>query len=692
MRAETLLNKLDRRRVVYPAVAVLLGSFFVLAVTSVRDKCASSDEVVHLLAGASYWKLGDYRIDPENGNLPQRWMALPLLGGHLALPSFNDYFHLNEWPLAQLFFYELGNDPDAMLLAGRLMIALVAAGLGVLVYAWSSRLFGRGGGLISAVLYCFSTAVLANGHLATSDVTAALCFLASVGCLWRMLHRFTPWTVLGSAAVMGLLFVSKMSAMLVVPMGVLLIAIRLICPEALAVACGRFRRQVASRLGQLGLFVGATVVHAAVVVLVIWAFYGFRYSAIRPDLAGREQFDAEWQRILSEPFPLQGPIVFACDHRLLPEGFLHGLGYVLHFAHGRWAFAAGQYSFYGWWWFFPYCFLIKTPLSLFVVLILAVVAAVMGWRRGAVGGARPMKSALWEGFYRTAPLWVLLAVYWATAIISKINIGHRHILVTYPAMFILAGSTISLFRRGWLSQLGWVLGLSLVAYVGEGLWTWPNYLAYFNQLVGGPRYGYRQLVDSSLDWGQDLPGLKRWLDRQGLSDPSSPTPVYLSYFGTGSPTYYRIRAQRLQGFVDADLWDSRPVVGVLTGGVYCVSASMLPMVLIEPRGNWSAFYEGQYRLARAWFDEFIALPPEVQREKIRTQAQQITQYVTAYDALRFGRLMAYLRHRPVDDEVGGSILIYRLSEEEVRRALDPNRPPAEMTDDQVPLWMKLGLR
>ena len=692
MKAETLPNTLDRRRVVYPAVAVLLGSFFILAITSVRDKCASSDEVVHLLAGASYWKLGDYRVDPENGNLPQRWMVLPLLVGRIALPPFHERPYLNEWSFAQLFMYEVGNDPDAMLLAGRVMIALVAAGLGVLVYAWSSRLFGRGGGLISAVLYCFSTAVLANGHLATSDVTAALCFLASVGCLWRMLHRFTPWTVLGSAGVMGLLFVSKMSAMLVVPMGVLLIAIRLIRPEALAVACGRFRRQVASRLGQLGLFVGATVVHAAVVVLVIWAFYGFRYSALRPDLAGREQFDAEWQRILSEPFPLQGPIVFACDHRLLPEGFLHGLGYVLHFARGRWAFAAGQYSFYGWWWFFPYCFLIKTPLSLFVVLILAGAAAALAWRRGS-GPAAGTKAAAWKAFYRTTPLWVLFGVYWATAIASKINIGHRHILLTYPVLFILAGSAISLLRRGWRSVLAWVLGLSLLAYAAEGLWTWPNYLAYFNQWVGGPRYGYRHLVDSSLDWGQDLPGLKHWLDRQHLSDPSSTTPVYLSYFGTGSPTYYDIRAIRLQGFVDADLWDSRPVMGVLRGGVYCISASMLPMVLIEPRGPWSMYSEDQYRQGLAWFQWFLALPPAAQQEEFRTRGEEVVRRnANAFDALRLGRLTAYLRHRRVDEEVGYSILIFRLSDQEVADALDPNRRPAELTDDQVPLSTKLGLR
>jgi hypothetical protein len=198
---------LSSRPVAWTLVGALLAGFLALAVTSVLHKSNTFDESVHLAAGIYYWRLNDYRIDPENGNLPQRWMTLPLLLANLALPPVDDYPGADQWQFAHALLFLSGNNPQVMLLAGRVMIALLAVGLGVLVYGWSSRLFGRGGGLISTVLYAFSTAVLANGALATSDLTAALAFLASVGCLWRMLHRVTPWTVLGSALVMGLLFV-----------------------------------------------------------------------------------------------------------------------------------------------------------------------------------------------------------------------------------------------------------------------------------------------------------------------------------------------------------------------------------------------------------------------------------------------------------------------------------------------------
>ena len=109
--------------------------------------------------------------------------------------------------------------------------------------------------------------------------------------------------------------------------------------------------------------------------------------------------------------------------------------------------------------------------------------------------------------------------------------------------------------------------LSLFALAGECFAIYPHYLAYFNQLAGGPSNGYRHLVDCSLDWGQDLPGLKRWLKDHDL-DPPAKTHVYLAYFGSAEPAYYQIAA--------ANLWSPKPHPPVpLTEGVYCISASGL---------------------------------------------------------------------------------------------------------------------
>jgi len=56
--------------------------------------------------------------------------------------------------------------------------------------------------------------------------------------------------------------------------------------------------------------------------------------------------------------------------------------------------------------------------------------------------------------------------------------------------------------------------------------------AYFNALAGGPDNGYKYVVDSNLDWGQDLKRLATYIKKNGIEN------IKLDYFGGGSPSYY----------------------------------------------------------------------------------------------------------------------------------------------------------
>ena len=666
----------------YPAAVALVIVFWALAVTSSLKKSATSDETVHMAAGYSYWKHNDYRIDPENGNLPQRWMALPLLLVNYTFPRQAPGM-IDEWQVGFDFLYNWGNDPDRLLFGSRAMIAVLGAGLGLLVYGWSRRLFGRAGGVISLALYVFSTVMLANGGLGTSDMAASLCFLASAGCLWAMLHRLSLVTVAGSCLVMGALFVSKMSAPLIVPIGLILCVIRLMSGRPLIVAIGR-TVQIAKRWQQAMVFLGAIILHALATWAIIWAFYGLRYSVVdaSPDQQ-RETARRYWERYLRGEFPFRSEIEFLSDHRLLPEGYLLGQAHVLKFSQGRPSFLNGQYSLFGWRRFFPYAFLVKTSLGVFVVLILAAAACIEGWRRAGPPRSAARSAAIRRGLYRTAPLWVLLVVYWAFAVSSKMNIGHRHILPAYPPMFVLAGAAAYWFSRPSRAPKV-VAAAALVFVAAECIWMWPHYLAYFNQLVGGPRNGYRHLVDSSLDWGQDVPGLKAWLDRNGLSNQTH-THVYLAYFGNGNPTYYGLGVERLPGYVDRDAETVH--LGPLTGGVYCVSATILQSVLLEPFGPWSRFYEDYYRKLLPEVERIVSAG-EDQRTALLSNPQT-SRLCQLFRELQLMRLCAYLRKREPDDQVGYSILIYRLGDQEVKEAT--LGPPAEMTPDTIPLKAKLRM-
>jgi hypothetical protein len=170
-------------------------------------------------------------------------------------------------------------------------------------------------------------------------------------------------------------------------------------------------------------------------------------------------------------------------------------------------------------------FFIKTPLGSLMLII----ASLVFYRAGSPLGRCE------AGF-----LLVPVAVIFFATTQAKINIGLRHILPVYPFLFVLASRLATVhFRRHWVAPF--LLGVPLVFTAVSTLRMTPHQLAYFNELVGGPDQGYRYLSDSNLDWGQDLKGVKTYMEKEKLPI------IYLSYFGTAPPSYYGIRYQYVPG-------------------------------------------------------------------------------------------------------------------------------------------------
>lgn len=657
-------ERLPRHRFVeIVAVIVLLALHGLLAITSSRSKSATFDEIAHLGGGFLRWADGDERYNAESGALVQRWAAAPLriLGvtapdeGHPARAD------ANVWVLGRELLYELGNSAETLLIAGRSMIVLLSMLLGAAVYSWSRVLFGRAGAWISLGLYVLSPTILAHARLITADLAAALGLLLATRAIWSLLQRATVRRILTAAAATAALLLSKNSGLLILPVAVVLVLVRW---RTSASEPGPSDAPPARRglSRAVGVFAAAGLVYCA-----IWAAYGFRYSA-RPEAVvpqpgppAASTFLHSWDSMSLGP--VAAVTLGAVRHfRLLPEAYVWGLAYTLQTTRERDAFLRGETSATGWWWFFPYAVAVKTPLALFVVLGLAALA----WWRGLV---RPGSS--------TVPLWTLLAVYWLAAIVSHLNIGHRHMLPTYPVTFILAGAAGAwLCRRPHLALVpalvpALVLALALAAFAWGSAAIHPHYLAYFNQLAGGPEGGYRHLADSSLDWGQDLPLLAAFLAEQD-ADP----PVYVAYFGAAPPAYYGAEARWLYSFFPVAPPNRPPVP--LTGGTYCVSVTLLQTLHMELRGPWTAERERTLREHRALVDRFVALSPSAAgREELlaeRSRAEWLDVF-RSYDRLRSGRLFRCLLAREPDARIGYSIHVYRLSDAEVARAEAGPVPP-----------------
>jgi hypothetical protein len=791
------LGKPWLRRLTGPlAAGVVLALFWVAMLASLRNKSLTYDELGSATAGYTYWRFNDYRLGPEYGHLPQRVAAIPLAAGHNRFPSLEG----EAWQtsdglgLGYQWFYQMGNDAAGMAASGRAVAGLLAVALGGLVWIWSRRLFGPLGGALSLLLFVFSPTILANGALMTADTAVSLFFLASIGSLWLMLHRLTAGRVLLSALVMGGLFVSKMSAPLIVPVALTLLAARLLARQPLPVEIGSPRGVIVGPGRQALAFAAAAVIHLLVVLVVVWGCHGFRYASFAKAQPGRDRLVFQWGLLLEKPDPLAlleklnldaaqqaaasrlvgnsgaqfgqwTPVrmevfqtvkrevltstqirtldamlsappptllgrsaEFFRRHQLLPEAYLYGLTHTWRFSGWRTAFLNGRVSLTGWRLFFPYTFLVKTPLPVFAVIGLALIAAVAGRRRIEKPAAGPAAFRSGPAIYETLPLWVLLGFYWAAALLEHLNIGHRHLIPTYAPLFVLCG--VAAF---WLQELplfggfasmgisrparaaGWALCGLIFVLAGEVLWRFPNYLAYFNLIAGGPAHGYRHLVDSSLDWGQDLPAVKRYLDQHKLTGP-----VYLSYFGNASPDYYlppayhvrylhsrpgqdvapptrllrlspieaeKTLAELLRQKPDYELagrWREGDRLGLmlvktpaalrLTGGTYFISATMLQTYMYDadgPVAAWNQWCETTYRQIYMMAKPLLDDDPAVRRAALGQHSPDEWQLIlNSFEVARFQRLVAFLRRREPDDNVNFSILVYRLTDADISSALE----------------------
>jgi hypothetical protein len=233
-----------------------------------------------------------------------------------------------------------------------------------------------------------------------------------------------------------------------------------------------------------------------------------------------------------------------------------------------------------------------------------------------------------------------------TAVTSHLNIGDRHILAVYPPFFV--GLGVLAARR--------VLAVAAIALLAGHAWASlgirPHYLAGFNALCGGPAKAYRLVVDSSLDWGQDLPALQKWVAQH-----RAPTePFYLGYFGNAWPPHYGVRPTAFlttASFVVAPrLKPFHP-----QPGVYAISATALTETYSLNRGPWPDKVEAEYRTLQ---QKFATAAP----------GAEVTAEYARYDALRFSRLCKYLQRRTPDALAGYSILIFRLTADELRAAFE----------------------
>jgi hypothetical protein len=438
--ASGLMNLVSGRmlrafRSIGPAFAVAaMGA--ALALHGSWNKSETADERGHITSGHSYWVNDDYRLQPENGNLTQRMIALPNIMAGAVFPTLESE---EERPtllyvIGYRYFYGSTNDATVLLRRGRAVVAVVTALIGVALFSISATISGIAGAWITLILFAFSPTVLANGALATSDMIAAGAFIIATWAVWATLERITPRNIVLATLAVAALLLSKFSAPILLPIALCLMVIRVLERRPLRVQIARTRLKLRSR-PQKALAVAAAAGLVAIPALaMIWAAYGFRYQAFNPALPGLAQFDPPWAEITLTP-AIGAVINWMRDHRPLPEAYLYGTSHVLFYSDRRLQFLNGVVSTNGGWRiFFPYAALVKsTPSELLLALAGALAAGAMLLRRRAMTIRKRLRAR------RLLPFLLLAGWYAAFAIASPLNIGYRHVLPVVLVSFILAG-------------------------------------------------------------------------------------------------------------------------------------------------------------------------------------------------------------------------------------------------------------
>jgi 4-amino-4-deoxy-L-arabinose transferase-like glycosyltransferase len=654
------------------AVAALLTLHVALAESSLIQENPTVDEVAHLPAGVTYWQKGTFRLYHHNPPLVKLVAALPVVW---ARPVTEPLYQHSSWrspdpsqaTFSQWFAYFNAPRYFELFQLGRMLMPLFSVAGGLAVFLWSRRLYGTVAGFLSLCLWVFCPNVLAHARLITTDMGATAVGVAATYVFWRYLDRPSWKLAVASGIMLGLALLCKFSMLLLYAAWPFFWLVRLLL---LSPTAEWFRRAARGFLHGLLMVVLS--------VLVIDA--GYFFEGVGKPL-GRFEFisraltrpvEPTFERTL-RPNPLYDMLLYFRENRFrgtllehvpvpLPDHYVLGFDEQkvetegipkkydqawVAIRHKDWenarkiwrspgeetagyrVYLDGEMRDTGWWYYYLLALVYKVPEGTWLLVLSGLVTLL---RRTRTRAAWADEILLW-----TIPCVVLYTI----SFLTDINLGLRYVLPIAPYVFIATGKVVPAIERRtgwrrWLRRCLVAVCLGLTAAATASIH--PHYLAYFNWTCGGPDREPAHLIDSNLDWGQDLIGLREWCRREIPNER-----IGLAYFGQISPSIFDLRGDPFD-------W-------------------LLPPVepgTVRPMGNApSPYLEGPAKQLRAGYYAVSATLVYGLPWRLYDGARDFTKVPLgpAWDAFRPGAFSYFSVFKPIH-RVGHSIYVYKISEEE----------------------------
>lgn len=565
------------------AVAVLILHATMLLYIAER-KFVTIDEAAHIGSGIAHWETGTFHLYRVNPPLARILAVLPtfVLNPQMPEGNWNDQPGFrHEWDVG-IAFGRKNHENYLLILQLARVMGIVWSILGaLLIWRWSTELYGQVAGIIGLVIWCFGPNVLGHASIVTPDIPAAVAGLYAVYSLWKYLREPSFINALIAGILLGIAQLTKFTNLILFVIWPVL---------ALIFVWQRWRNGL--EITSKRMLVLHTALIFSVTLFVINAGYGFVGTGVR---LGKLPFVSEmfsgkleqrndefnstriaignrFRGTILENIPLPVPADFVRGIDVQRRDFetkLYGLG----------SYLAGKWQNGGWWYYYLYAFAVKVPLGFVALLAIRIIVTL--WRLTQY--ELENESFVW-----------IPAIFMLVFVSSQTGFSHhlRYAFGVLPfACVAISGlGNATNWRSNWLR---WIVLLCLTSAVASSSMRFPHSFAYFNELAGGPKNGHAHLLDSNIDWGQDLIELKQWLDERpelgmiGVATKSQFDPSFVGIRYTDVPTMPEAGAEN-------PTTESRYLSGPHPGW-YAVSVNAirgwLGNSLIEARGSLANKYE-----------------------------------------------------------------------------------------------------
>jgi len=533
-------------------VVLLLGALLGQCVFGMLQKSAAYDEPANLGAGYFYLKTGSFGINPDHPPFLNILAATPLLFSNLKAYFSPEYIRTvgeirgRRDKVGQAFYvgrrilFDTNVGADTVLLLSRLPIVLLSLLLGFFIFAWARELYGFGAGILALFLYAFNPNILAHAQLVTNDVGSACFIFISTYYFWKFMNTSGAKSLVMLGFTLGLALSSHFSALMLLPIFFLsalyfFLAGKTHFPFKSENIRNAIKNIYVSRIAEFLISGAAVLVLGFVVILLCYGIVSVRW-------------------------------------------YFYGISNLLeHTKNEQMNFLLGRTSTKGWWYYFPLAFLIKTPIPFLTLILLSLLLI-----------PRLPAFRMEKELFLIAPLVAFLSVW----MMGNINIGIRYLLSIHPFLFVLTARVVRAEIKGKKALLCGII-LLCAWQVFSCAKIYPHYLAYFNELIGGPDNGHKYLSDSNIDWGQDLKGLGKYMKKEGIEG------VFLAYFGVAQPDSYGVKYQWLpsDGYIPYSTLSVSPARKLIAISVKCLQGVNFP----DRRYEWLERYKPAAKIGYSIF-------------------------------------------------------------------------------------------